>query len=546
MRKIVLFFSCLGLVFPSGMQASAGNPDISFRQIFKEFPASKGLGPQGAASFGDLLFQFYDGAPAIGVFSISSGKTIAEIPLEGHRTWHCNNVCVSSFYYGKGDAFPLLYASQENRDEHRICVFRISGDVPSLKADLVQTIVLPEPREMGVWYPNCALDLQSFRLYVTGYSRESWNKKENGNAIQLLGFSLPMPFEPEVKLGTADIVSRDVFDFRIATQGAAIRNGRLYQCYGMKENPALRCYDLASGAMQWNVELGGTGFFGEPEGLFFNNDELCIVNGDGRVFRSSLSCPWDIPAKLRETAPGFASGQRKKLVCMDLDATLTQHRTPLEKRNRDALTLVCNHFDAVMVCAGNVPRVRRQMEDFPIAIVGNYGMQIGQDAGGKLVITRQLTIPADTAFFLSKTDYLRKKYGYTSYKGDPVEFHAAGMVTFSLLGNKGGMAEKLVFDPDKAKRRAMYPEVLEIFKDYSVFIGGSSSFDFTPKQFNKYDASLDYARERGYGLEDIIFIGDDFDDGGGDSHVRIKGMDYIRIYDYRQFPEMTAPLFLPQ
>ena len=89
----------------------------------------------------------------------------------------------------------------------------------------------------------------------------------------------------------------------------------------------------------------------------------------------------------------------------------------------------------------------------------------------------------------------------------------------------------------------MYPEVCEIFKDYSVYIGGSSSFDFSAKQYNKYDAVVRYATEHGYSLEDVLFIGDDFDDGGGDSHVRIKGMDYIRIFDYTKAPEVLKFLY---
>ena len=49
---------------------------------------------------------------------------------------------------------------------------------------------------------------------------------------------------------------------------------------------------------------------------------------------------------------------------------------------------------------------------------------------------------------------------------------------------------------------------------------------------------MTYAAEHGYALEDILFIGDDFGDGGGDSHVRIKGMDYVHVEDYTQLPEM--------
>ena len=232
----------------------------------------------------------------------------------------------------------------------------------------------------------------------------------------------------------------------------------------------------------------------------------------------------------------------KKLVCLDLDATLTRHRTALEQFNRDALDSLGKRYSLVMVCAGNAQRVWEQMGRYPIDILGNYGMQEARVENGELKMVRQTTVPADTAFFMAKTDYLRRKYGYTEYYGDPVEFHQAGMVTFGLLGTAAPIGEKLKFDPDRAKRRAMYPEVLEIFKDYAVYIGGSSSFDFAPAQFNKYDAVLKYASEHGYTLDEIIFIGDDFDDGGSDSHIRIKGMDYICIDDYHNFPKMVSPL----
>ena len=50
------------------------------------------------------------------------------------------------------------------------------------------------------------------------------------------------------------------------------------------------------------------------------------------------------------------------------------------------------------------------------------------------------------------------------------------------------------------------------------------------------------AKEHGYTLDDIVFIGDDFADGGGDSHVRIKGMDHIVITDYKNFANAVGVL----
>lgn len=229
-----------------------------------------------------------------------------------------------------------------------------------------------------------------------------------------------------------------------------------------------------------------------------------------------------------------------KLLAFDLDATLTAHRCPLEDYNRELLDKLCEKYEVVMCCAGNCPRVYDQMGGYPITILGNYGMQESRIVDGEFQIVREETIPVDTAYFMEKTQYLREKYGFTSYYGDPIEFHKTGMVTFGLLGKDAPVEEKHAFDPDRSKRRAMYQEVCKLFPDYSVYIGGSSSFDFSGAQYNKYDAVVRYATEHGYSLDEVLFIGDDFDDGGGDSHVRLNGMDFISIKDYTKDPETLA------
>jgi glycerophosphoryl diester phosphodiesterase len=243
-------------------------------------------------------------------------------------------------------------------------------------------------------------------------------------------------------------------------------------------------------------------------------------------------CCVNIPVTVREHQMAA-----KRLVCIDLDGTLTQHRSPLEKENREVLEKLMRRYKCVMVGAGNAPRIYKQMGNFPIEIIGNYGMQESKIVDGEFRIVKQVTNTVDKAFFAEKTDYLRKKYGYTEFAGNSVEFHPSGMVTFALLGTKADRADKLVFDRDRAKRRKMYPEVLKIFKDYSVYIGGTTSFDIAPLRYNKYDAVLDYAKRNGYTLDEIVFIGDDLEDGGGDSHVRIKGMDFIQVVDYKRFPK---------
>jgi hydroxymethylpyrimidine pyrophosphatase-like HAD family hydrolase len=246
----------------------------------------------------------------------------------------------------------------------------------------------------------------------------------------------------------------------------------------------------------------------------------------------------DYPVLLTQTL----AGKRKRLVAIDLDATLSQHRTKPPEANLAALKELEKKYKCIMVGAGNAPRIYRQMGNYPIDIVANYGMQIAEAADGNFRIVKAITNKVDQAFFSEKCDYLRKKYGYTKFSGKPLEFHASGMVTFGLLGTSAEAEHKVTFDPDRKKRRAMYPEVLEIFKDYSCYIGGSTSFDFAGKEYNKYDATVRWAAEHGYAADEIVYIGDDFADGGGDSHIRIKGMDHIVITDYKKFPQAISVL----
>ena len=235
--------------------------------------------------------------------------------------------------------------------------------------------------------------------------------------------------------------------------------------------------------------------------------------------------------------------QEKKLICFDLDGTLTQHKTQLTAANRAVLDTLAKRYEIIMAGAGNCERIYKQMGEYPITILGNYGMAESRIVDGKFQIVREDKAQVDKKFFEKSCNYLRKKYGYTDFSGESLEYHESGMVTFGLLGTKAGKEAKLTFDPDKIKRRAMFPEVKEIFKDYSVFIGGTTSFDITPKQYNKLDAVLRYAAEHGYSFDQILFVGDDFADGGNDSQIRLGGMDYIRIDDYTRLPEKLEFLF---
>lgn len=233
-----------------------------------------------------------------------------------------------------------------------------------------------------------------------------------------------------------------------------------------------------------------------------------------------------------------------KLVAMDLDGTLTQHKEQLDDEHKEALDMLAQKYKLLMVGAGQAKRIFNQMNKYPIDIIGNYGLQYAKynSASGDLDIVRDESFAVDRESVERKVTYFREKYGYTAFRGDNVEYHISGCITFPILGTKAIQADKLSFDPDRKKRRAFYGEVVEAFSDYNVFVGGSSSFDMSPRPYNKYYALDLYCKENGYTHDQVVYIGDDYGQGGNDESVYLSDFNYITIDDYRDFTKVIKDL----
>lgn len=233
-----------------------------------------------------------------------------------------------------------------------------------------------------------------------------------------------------------------------------------------------------------------------------------------------------------------------KLVAFDLDGTLTQHKSPLSPENKAVLDALGRHYKLLMVGAGAAMRIFKQMEHYPIDIIGNYGLQRGEyrPATGELVIVEDHQLPCDREEIERRVRYLRQKYGFEAFAGESVEYHASGCITFPILGTKADLADKLAFDPDRVKRRAIYPEVKELFSDYTSFVGGSSSFDFAPMPFNKYYALDQYCKAMGLEHDEVAYVGDDYGPGGNDESVYLSDFKFYKVDDYRQLPQVLAEL----
>ena len=233
-----------------------------------------------------------------------------------------------------------------------------------------------------------------------------------------------------------------------------------------------------------------------------------------------------------------------KVIAMDLDGTLTQHKEGLTEANKATLDALSKKYKLLMVGAGQVMRIFNQLGRYPIDIIGNYGLQYGtyNKETGDIDIVRDLSFPVDRETAEKKVTFVRQKHGFCEFRGDNVEYHPSGCITFPVLGTKAIQEDKLSFDPDRKKRRAIYDEVVETFSDYCVFVGGSSSFDMAPKPYNKYYALDKYCKDNNILHSQVLYFGDDYGLGGNDESVYKSDFGFVKVDDYRDFPKIIKDL----
>ena len=231
--------------------------------------------------------------------------------------------------------------------------------------------------------------------------------------------------------------------------------------------------------------------------------------------------------------------KQTKIIAFDLDCTLTQHKTKLGPQNRHILDQLGQRYKLIMVGAGTCQRIWNQMDQYPIEIIGSYGMQFAvynkdQQA---LVLQWDECVQVNREEVLRRAEKIRQQFGLFDFNGDTLEFHSTGALTFPVLGTKANLADKLAYDPDRSKRRSMYPFVKEVFSDYNVMIGGSSSFDIVPGQYGKLNAIRRYLAENDMHEQEIVYCGDDYSEGGNDYDVYAGGIPFVKVDHYDRLRE---------
>ena len=241
---------------------------------------SSGGSVQGAAAYGDYLFQFQDHNEAVFIYNLAKKCYIKKVVLTPNTDNHCNQASFSNIFYNEKDNFPLLYVSGARSGTYNhIQVYKITGEDESIELEQIQEIILPETTSQNYVSWTCAiLDNENNSLYAYA----------NNSHVRLIKFDIPDYHQEIVNLKDTDIIGFIPLDFIDHQQGGIIRNDILYMIFGVPgwgDQVWLRIFNIKTKTEIVRYNLSEKKFKGEPEGLFFYNNELFVATNNVGIYK---------------------------------------------------------------------------------------------------------------------------------------------------------------------------------------------------------------------------------------------------------------------
>jgi len=228
----------------------------------------------------------------------------------------------------------------------------------------------------------------------------------------------------------------------------------------------------------------------------------------------------------------------KKLIIFDLDGTIADSKSPIDKEMAALLKNLIHIIKVAIISGGDWFQFQRQViKRLPentnfrnLSILPTCGTKFyGYKSNWEKLYADDLTKEEKEKIFRSlKNALTQSELTITKTWGEQIEDRKS-QVTFSALGQQAPLEAKSMWDPDFEKRKRIKSILDKLIPEFSVRLGGTTSIDITKPGIDK-----------AYGIEklhdilkidftEMIFIGDAIFPGGNDFPATKTGATCIHI-----------------
>jgi phosphomannomutase len=245
-------------------------------------------------------------------------------------------------------------------------------------------------------------------------------------------------------------------------------------------------------------------------------------------------------AALFRTFSGSASGGRsmKKLVVFDLDGTLAESKSALDREMAELLGALLATAKVAVISGGDFPQFEQQVLTrlahderlSNLSLLPTCGTKFYRYQGGWQKLYAEDFSAAEKEKIVSsfKRVIASSALAVDKIWGEQVEDRGS-QITFSALGQQAPIAEKKKWDPDFSKRKQLKAALDRLIPEFSVHLGGTTSVDVTKPGIDKAYGIRKLEEVLQIPIADMLFIGDAIFPGGNDYPAKEAGVTSIQV-----------------
>lgn len=231
----------------------------------------------------------------------------------------------------------------------------------------------------------------------------------------------------------------------------------------------------------------------------------------------------------------------KKLVAFDLDGTLALSKQPVKDDMGETLADLLTVADVAVISGGDWPQFDKQVASRLPERADRARLWLMPTTGTKLYVHKdgswqtvyaELFDDAEKQKIITAFGEALEATGFVPEQtwGERIEDRGS-QITFSALGQEAPLEAKEHWDPDFAKRKVIQADLRKRLPGLAINMGGATSIDITREGVDKGYGLKKLAKESGFALSDMLFIGDAIFPGGNDYPAHEAGVDCVRVRD---------------